>query len=102
MIGMSSFTAYTRWHCLHFKLSGLWRYSSACLHAGQTRISSSSLAIMTCALYDIGRKLGVIGRTTHFRLTFTAEAQRHRENQERKFAAKCPLLDLLCGSVPLW
>src|SRR5580658_1647805 len=51
MIGMSSFTAYTRWHCLHFKLSGFSRYSSACLHAGQTRISSKSLAIMTTALY---------------------------------------------------
>src|ERR1017187_3227567 len=50
MMGMSSFTAYTRWHCVHFKLSGLCRYSRACLHAGQTRISSSSLAIMR-ALY---------------------------------------------------
>jgi hypothetical protein len=46
MIGMSSFTAYTRWHCLHFKLSGFSRYSSGCLQAGQTRISSRSLAIM--------------------------------------------------------
>src|SRR6266536_2899397 len=65
MIGMSSFTAYTRWHCLHFKLSGLWRYSSACLQAGQTRISSRSLAIMTCALYDKGSGPGVTGITYH-------------------------------------
>src|SRR5580692_115157 len=47
MIGMSSFIAYTRRHCLHFKLSGFSRYSRGCLHAGQTRISSKSLAIMT-------------------------------------------------------
>jgi hypothetical protein len=25
MMGMSSFTAYTRWHCVHFKLSGFCR-----------------------------------------------------------------------------
>jgi len=37
---------------LHFKLSGLWRYSSGCLQAGQTKISSRSLAIMISALYD--------------------------------------------------
>src|SRR5712692_8245024 len=53
MIGISSFTAYTRWHCLHFRLCGFSRYSSGCLSAGQTRISSRSLAIMTPALYDI-------------------------------------------------
>lgn len=50
MIGMSSFTAYTRWHCVHFRLSGFCRYSSVCLQAGQTRMSSKSLAIMP-ALY---------------------------------------------------
>jgi len=47
MMGMSSFTGYTRWHALHFKLSGLFRYSSSCLQAGQTRISNNSFAIMT-------------------------------------------------------
>lgn len=36
---------------MHFKLSGLGRYSSVCLHAGQTRISNRSLAIMTGILY---------------------------------------------------
>jgi len=50
MMGMSSFTAYTRWHCVHFRLSGFWRYSSACLQAGQTRISSNPLESMR-ALY---------------------------------------------------
>jgi len=46
MMGMSSFTEYTRWHSVHFKLSGFCRYSRACRHAGQTRISSNSFAIM--------------------------------------------------------
>jgi hypothetical protein len=46
MMGISSFTAYTRWHCVHFRLSGFSRYRRACLHAGQTRISNNSLAIM--------------------------------------------------------
>jgi hypothetical protein len=46
MMGMSSFTGYTRLHCLHFKLSGFSRYSRGCLQAGQTRISNKSLAIM--------------------------------------------------------
>ncbi len=50
MIGISSLTAYTRLHCTHFKLSGAFRYSNACLHAGHTKISNNSFAIMQ-ALY---------------------------------------------------
>src|SRR5712692_6390972 len=53
MIGISSFTAYTRWHCLHFRLCGFSRYSSGCLSAEQNRISRRSLAIMNPVLYDI-------------------------------------------------
>ena len=46
MIGMSSLTGYTRWQWVHFKVSGLWRYSSGCLQAGQTRISRRSFESM--------------------------------------------------------
>src|SRR6266404_7114755 len=88
MIGMSSFTAYTRWHCLHFKLSGFSRYSNACLHAGQTRISSKSLAIMTA-------------HCTPHENQFTTETQSHGENKIRGLRAnrEPPVLSPNCFSV---
>jgi hypothetical protein len=45
-MGMPSWIGYTRRHPLHFRLGGFSRNASACLQAGQTRMSSRSCGIM--------------------------------------------------------
>ena len=70
MMGISSFTGYTRRHCLHFRLSGFSRYSSGCLHAGHTRISSKSAGIMNSIVRH------------ELNLDFAFELRRKREKKQ--------------------
>ena len=51
-IGRPSRTGYTLRHAVHFSASGADLSSSGFLHAGHTRRSSKSWAIMTGRLYD--------------------------------------------------